>query len=82
MAELAESAQLAQFAERGPMVLGVFGASVEAARRFCVVPRNSVRAHAEMRQNWLISLGTHACVAQNLLRQALGGGTVAVRNVR
>ncbi|CAB4323931.1 unannotated protein [freshwater metagenome] len=57
---------------------GLYGGQTGRQQRCCVLARNDLRAHAEMRQKQPILRRTPAFVAQTLGRKALGGGTPAV----
>lgn len=67
-------------AELESAVRGVFGAPSGRSRAVCVVTRNCIRGHAEIRQKRPILRSTPMWVAQNHWRKALGGGTPTVRN--
>ena len=59
---------------------GLYGGQTGRQQRCCVLARNDLRAHAEMRQIGVKTLVATTIVTQTLARKALGGGTPAVRH--
>jgi hypothetical protein len=79
---MAEWSRVAETAEKklDQAGCGLPGGRITSEQGCCVLARNNLRAHAEMRQKQPILRRTPAIVAQTLARKALGGGSPAVHH--
>jgi hypothetical protein len=79
---MAEWSRVAETAEQklDQAGCGLPGGRITSGQGCCVLARNNLCAHAEMRQKQLIVRRTPAIVTQTLARKALGGGSPAVHH--